>query len=114
MRECGPRSRRLVLVCLLIGMGGPTAYAQDPIHKAGRGLANILGCWIELPKQFRVGLTEQNPVVGGSRGFLRGAGLTVARLGVGAYEAVTFLVPIPTAYASPYENLELRDYPWQE
>ena len=102
-----------VMLVLVIGIA-QTAWAQDPIHKAGRGLANVLGCWIELPKQFHAGLSETSPVLGAGKGLLKGSGLTVARLALGAYEAVTFLVPIPADFASPYEQLELGDYPWHE
>ena len=113
MRREGVGLGVALAVGVLMGPAGEAA-AQDPIHKAGRGLANVLACWVELPKQFRGGLVEANPVVGGGKGLLKGIGLTVARLGLGAYEAVTFPIPIPARYASPYEQLELLDYPWQE
>lgn len=104
-------------VVLAVGMlMGPVreAAAQDPIHKAGRGLANVLACWVELPKQLREGLAESNPVAGAGKGLLKGLGLTAARLGLGAYESVTFPIPVPIGYSSPYEQFELRDFPWQE
>ena len=91
----------------------PSAAAQDPIHKAGRGMANILTAWLELPKNLHLGMLEQNPFAGVAAGLLRGSGLMLTRLAVGAYETVTFPVPYPREYASPYEPLELPDYAWE-
>ncbi len=91
----------------------PPVWAQDPIHKMGRGLVNVLTCWIELPKQLHLGSREDNPVVGIGMGLLKGAGLTVLRSGVGVYEAISFPVPYPKDFASPYEQMELPDYAWE-
>lgn len=89
------------------------AYAQDPIHKAGRGLTNVVTCWLEIPKGIHLGTQEENPVAGAALGVLRGGWLGVTRLAVGAYEALTFPLPYPRGYASPYEGLELPDYVWE-
>ena len=110
----------MVAGALLVAGAGPV-WAQDqdlvqhrdPIHKAGRGLTNVLTCWIEVPKNFHLGTQEDNPVFGAGWGLVKGLGLGATRLVVGAYEAVTFPVPIPKDYASPYEGLELSDYAWE-
>lgn len=96
----------------LLGMGG-SVWAQDPIHKMGRGVVNVITGWIELPKQISLGKEEENPVVGIGQGLLKGAGLTLLRMGVGLYEAVTFPIPYPRDFASPYEQMELSDYAWE-
>ena len=101
-----------VLVVGLLG-GGAQAWAQDPIHKMGRGVVNILTSWFELPKQVHLGSQEDNPVAGLGWGLLKGAGLTVLRGGVGIYEALTFPIPYPKDFASPYEQMELNDYAWE-
>ncbi len=101
------------IVGLVWSLGASPAAAQDPIHKAGRGVSNVLACWIELPKNLHLGTQEDNPVTGAAWGLIKGFGLGVTRLAVGAYEAVTFPIPYPKAYASPYEAMELSDYPWQ-
>lgn len=110
--------RRLFVICALAVavLGCPLhtpAWAQDPIHKAGRGLTNVLTGWIELPKQIHMGSQESNPVSGLAWGLIKGAGLTVLRAGMGLYEAVTFPVPYPKDYASPYDMMELTDYAWE-
>jgi len=101
------------LVGTLVGGGPRAAQAQDPIHKAGRGLTNVLTCWIELPKQIHLGSQEANPVTGLAWGLVKGIGLTGLRGGVGIYEAVTFPIPYPKDFASPYDSMELTDYAWE-
>lgn len=97
-----------------LGMGFPrAASAQDPIHKLGRGVSNVLTCWVELPKNFSLGMQEDNPLLGIGGGIVKGGGLALTRLAVGAYETVSFLIPFPKDYASPYEGMELSDYAWE-
>lgn len=91
----------------------PVVWAQDPIHKAGRGVVNVLTGWIELPKQVHLGAQEDNPVVGLGMGAAKGVGLTILRMGVGLYEAVTCPVGFPNQFGSPYEDMELPDYAWE-
>ena len=101
---------------LVVGMQGSiagTAWAQDPIHKMGRGIVNVLTGWIEVPKQMQLGSQESNPVSGVGMGLLKGAGLTLLRGGVGIFEAVTFPIPYPKDFGSPYEQMELNDYAWE-
>ncbi len=105
--------RPVALLVGLVGLAGPPAWAQDPIHKMGRGVANVLTGWMELPKQIHLGRQEENPVAGFGWGLLKGAGLTVLRAGVGLYEALTFPLPYPKGFASPYEQMELSDYAWE-
>ena len=107
-------SRQRVFVALgalLLGLPS-TVWAQDPLHKAGRGVVNVLTAWVEVPKNMHLGMEEDNPVLGAAWGIVKGAGLGSVRLVLGAYEAVSFLIPYPKGYASPYEGLELSDYAW--
>lgn len=112
-----PRIRRevfrMVIGMACLGTCLPSAWAQDPIHKFGRGAVNVLTCWVELPKNLHLGLQENNPVTGAVIGILKGGGLALTRLAVGAYETVSFPIPYPKSYASPYEGMELPDYAWE-
>lgn len=103
----------VVIAMSAIALNAPPACAQDPIHKMGRGLGNVLTCWIELPKNLHLGTQEENPVLGAGWGLIKGTGLAATRLAIGAYETVTFFVPFPKNYASPYEGVELPDYAWE-
>ncbi|MBI2884917.1 MAG: exosortase system-associated protein, TIGR04073 family [Candidatus Omnitrophica bacterium] len=94
-------------------LGASPAFAQDPIHKLGRGASNVVTCWIEIPKNFHLGMQETNPVTGMFGGLLKGFGMAATRLVIGAYEVVTFPIPVPGSYASPYEGMELQDYAWE-
>lgn len=109
--------RRMLMSALAVtsvmGCLHTAAWAQDPIHKAGRGLTNVLTAWIELPKQIHMGSQESNPVAGLAWGLVKGVGLTVLRAGVGIYEAITFPIPYPKDFASPYDMMELTDYAWE-
>ena len=109
------RRTTLVITALLVALGSliPSVWAQDPIHKVGRGLSNVLTCWIEIPKNFHQGTQEENPVLGAGWGLVKGGGLAVTRLAIGAYESVFFLLPYPKDYASPYAGMELPDYAWE-
>lgn len=109
--------RWMLRITLCAGLFGllpqPQASAQDPLHKMGRGVVNVLTGWIELPKQLSLGSHEDNPITGLGRGILRGAALTILRTGVGLYEAVTFPIPYPKEFVSPYEEMELPDFAWE-
>ena len=102
----------VVVAGVFFGLSTPV-WAQDPIHKMGRGVVNVLTGWIEIPKHIHLGSQEENPVIGIGAGVLKGAGLTLLRGGVGLYEALTFPIPYPKDYASPYEQMELSDYAWE-
>ena len=115
-----PWTSRLIGIALALAWMRPVAAAptetlvhQDPIHKAGRGVTNILTCWIEIPKGFSQGRQEDNPFTGIGMGLVKGFELAFIRLGLGAYETVTFPIPYPKHYASPYATLELPDYAWE-
>jgi len=113
MKRIRAMAVRMVLALALSAAASRPAWAQDPIHKAGRGLVNVLTGWIELPKQLHLGGQEENPMAGIAGGLLKGAGLGLLRVGVGLYEIVTFPIPYPRHFASPYEQMELRDYAWE-
>ena len=110
-------SARLVFAMVLaggvIGRPMPKAWAQDPIHKMGRGLVNVLTGWLELPIHLNLGWQSHSPVTGAALGLITGAGRTVLRTGVGLYEVVTFPIPIPKGFASPYEGMALSEYAWE-
>ncbi len=102
----------LMLGGLLLSAAPHAAFAQDPIHKLGRGLGNVFTCWIEIPKNFHQGMQEENPLSGAAWGIVKGVGLGFTRLAVGAYETISFPLPYPKDFASPYAGMELPDYPW--
>ncbi len=92
---------KFLVVCLVItamlGMAS-YSYAQDPAKKLGRGLANILTGWVELPKNIYDTSVEENVLSGLTMGLAKGVGMSIVRTGAGVYETVTFPFPIPEDY----------------
>jgi putative exosortase-associated protein (TIGR04073 family) len=94
----------IICVAILMVLSVATSsYAQDPAKKLGRGIANILTGWIELPKNIYDTSVEDNPLSGLTIGLAKGVGMTIVRTGAGVYETVTFPFPIPECYAPVLE-----------
>lgn len=76
-------------------------FAENCLHKLGRGLVNSATGWCEYPKQIVETSKEHNVAVGVTWGQVKGLGLGVARTGVGVYDTATFLIP-------PYDKILLE------
>ncbi len=117
-------ARMIIVMCLVIYPGYPV-QAQDPSPinqeaealsllqqvaiKLVRGIANFTTGWVEIPKQiYSVGENE-GWVTGALRGPMDGLGMFVARTIAGAYEVVSFPLPIP----AHYQPLLQPDFVWQ-
>jgi len=93
--------KKLLIVCIAIVtiLSIATAsYAQDPAKKLGRGVANILTGWLEIPKNIYNTSIEANPMVGITVGTAKGIGMSIVRTGAGVYEVFTFPFPLPEDY----------------
>lgn len=75
-----------------------TCYAQDPFTKLGRGAANVLTGWVEIPKGVQAESAESNWLSGITVGLAKGVGMGVVRTIGGAYEVVSFPFPAPADY----------------
>lgn len=93
----------VALVMVMVLAMATASYAQDPAKKLGRGLANILTGWVELPKNIYDVSVEENPLAGLTIGLAKGVGMTIVRTGAGIYEVVTFPFPIPEDYGPVLE-----------
>ncbi len=101
------RISAILLVILFMSAGSLHAenapsYAEDVVQdmsaKLNRGVVNVFTGWIEIPRQMiKTGHDKSGwaviPV-----GIPAGAIMTVARTGVGLFEAVFFFVPINDSY----------------
>ncbi len=85
-------------VAMLILMTTTVCFAQDAFTKLGRGVANTLTGWVELPKNIYNMSVEDNAFTGMTLGLAKGAGMTVVRTGAGIYEIATFPFPLPENY----------------
>ncbi len=85
---------------------GPALADEDYSGHAGRGatiklfrgIVNAATGWIEIPKQISLEWQGRGPGRGLTVGFAKGIGWAVARSFSGAYEIVTFPVPVPEGY----------------
>lgn len=93
--------KKVLIICVAIVtlLSIATAsYAQDPAKKLGRGIANILTGWVEIPKNIYNTSIESNPLVGLTVGTAKGIGMSIVRTGAGVYELITFPFPLPEDY----------------
>jgi len=95
----------IVASTALADIQAPPASEQGPTRKLGRGLGNVLYGSTEIFESMSdVNYSEGNSAAF-SYGLVRGIGRTLARLGYGVFETVTF--PFPTnhgTYKPPYRN----------
>ena len=66
--------------------------------KLGRGLANLLAGWVEIPKGIQSVGNENGFLAGITWGPIYGVGNALVRTGAGAYEVATFPVPVDGKY----------------
>lgn len=83
----------------------PPASEQGPTRKLGRGLGNMLYGSTEIFESMSEANYSEGNSAAFSYGLVRGVGRTLARLGYGVFETVTF--PFPTNHGTfrpPYRN----------
>ena len=96
----------MILTLSLFAMGASPARAEDYSSQTGRGvvtklfrgIANAATGWLEIPKQISLEWQSGGAGRGATVGFAKGIGWAVARSVIGAYEIVTFPVPVPQGY----------------
>lgn len=98
MTKIGIRISPLVFAAVLFLGFAESAFAQDPFTKLGRGVANALTGWVEIPKNIYAVSHEHNPFAGITLGLAKGVGMTIVRTGAGFYEIATFPFPLPENY----------------
>ncbi len=78
-------------------------------EKLGRGLGNIVGGWLEIPYQIDQRYTARNTAASIFAGTFIGVIKGVGRTLVGAYETVTFWLPLPEHFAPILPTLPYFD-----
>ena len=105
----------LFLIACLVVLASTQAVAEEPGipqqigTKFVRGVANLATGWVEIPKQIYVVGTNEGWVAGALRGPFDGLGMFAARTIAGAYEILTFPVPVPPHY----QPLVHPDFVWE-
>ncbi len=90
--------------------GGTSGVVERAGEKLERGLVNLGTGWAEILKQPYLIGKEHGWLAGTLRGPVEGLGMVVARTVSGAYEILTFPLPIPSGYQPMVEP----DYVWQD
>ena len=105
----------LFLIACLVVLASTQAVAEEPGipqqigTKFVRGVANIATGWVEIPKQIYVVGSNEGWVAGALRGPFDGLGMFAARTIAGAYEILTFPIPVPPHY----QPLVHPDFVWE-
>ncbi len=86
---------------------GPKEYMVG--DKLARGFANVLTSPLEVPRNVQNVTQDQGVLVGWTAGLAQGIGMTALRIIVGAYEIITFPIPIPEGYKPVLEP----EFVWQ-
>jgi len=85
---------------------GDDLWIMRPVEKLGRGIANVGFSPLEIFIRWMEVKNDQGGIAGITYGSLRGVCYTVARIGVGVVDILTFPFPLPDC--PNYEN----DYGW--
>ncbi|MEA3489684.1 MAG: exosortase system-associated protein, TIGR04073 family [Candidatus Omnitrophota bacterium] len=94
-----------IAIILIISVAAPV-YANGPIKKLGRGVANVVTCPFELPKGMGDAKEDKGIFAGLTWGIFEGTVNVVKRAVVGVYEIVTFPLPVPGDYEPIMEDPE--------
>lgn len=103
----------LIALMFVLSAGSAFAGADDSSrqqsdiskmgHKLGRGVTNIVTCWLEWPRSVATEWSKTDPVSGLIVGTAKGFAWGFARLASGVYETITFPFPVPPNYATIIE-----------
>jgi putative exosortase-associated protein (TIGR04073 family) len=74
------------------------SQTSQMMHKLGRGVVNVLTCWVEVPRNVAIEWERTDPATGVVLGIVKGFGWGFARLATGVYEVFTFPFPVPANY----------------
>ena len=90
----------IVVAIMIISFAGSACADENngPMKKLGRGLANMLTCPLGLIQGIKDTNLESGPMAAFTWGVLVGTVNVVKRVAVGAYETVTFPIPVPEGY----------------
>jgi putative exosortase-associated protein (TIGR04073 family) len=93
-----------VILSLVIGSAIPAfcdelnAKLNGPTTKLGRGICNMATFFLEVPEQISRVNSSDGPFAASTVGILKGIGSAIGRAGVGVFETLTFMFPVPKNY----------------
>jgi putative exosortase-associated protein (TIGR04073 family) len=98
MKPIRTKKAAVVAMVAVMLLFAAVCFANDAFTKLGRGVANTLTGWVELPKNIYTTSVEDNAWAGMTLGLAKGAGMSIVRTGAGLYEIATFPFPLPENY----------------
>jgi len=93
----------------VIALADEPSVPQQIGTKFVRGVINLVTGFGEFPKQIYLVWKDEGWVQGMYRGPFEGIGMSIARTVGGAYEVVTFPIPVP----AHYQPMMLPEYTWE-
>ena len=96
MRRVQPVS--VFVLSALVLCPAAISQADSATTKLGRGIANVITGWVEIPKRISETSQAQGTMAGITWGLLRGLGYGFVRTAAGCYELFTFPFPAPPNY----------------
>ncbi len=87
----------------------PETYLENASYKLVRGITNIVTSPGEIPKQIVI-TTRDRGAIGPVLGIFKGAGMTIMRAGIGAWETISFLVP--NSLTGDYSPILKPEFVW--
>jgi putative exosortase-associated protein (TIGR04073 family) len=99
----------IVVSVFISGLFVCDAFAQSPVRKLGRGLANAVTGMLELPQSIVDVSEEEGALAAVTYGVAKGIAMSFVRMTVGVYEVVTFPIPLPFDYAPIVEPEFMMD-----
>lgn len=90
----------IAVLALIVFLGTTTfIYAGTPSEKLSRGIANIPGGLLEIPKNIDLEWkASNNAAIGMLAGLVKGVVMGVGRIGSGLWDIVSFPVAVPADY----------------
>ena len=90
----------IVVLAIFVFLGMVTiTYAKTPSDKLSRGIANLPGGLMEIPKNIDLEWkASKNAAVGIFAGTIKGVVMGVARIGSGLWDILTFPAAVPKGY----------------
>jgi len=102
----------IAIYAVIVGILSTPALSQaaeyTSARKAGRGLAAMTTCFLEVPGNMVAESREHGPGMGVPLGFVLGLGKIVSRVLVGTYEFVSAPFEAPAGF----EPIIEPEYPW--
>lgn len=106
--------RKVVLILLstvlISSLITKPCFANGPLRKLGRGLANVFTGIVEIPKKVILTSKKENLAKGLTSGFMKGVQEGLVRTASGLYETLTFPIPSP----ADFEPMVIPEFVFEE